>query len=84
MNFISLIGFGAATLTTISFLPQVIKVWRTKSTQDISLEMFLIFSLGVFLWMIYGILIKDWAVFLANFITFILASTILRFKLKYK
>lgn len=84
MTVISLIGFAAATLTTISFLPQVIKVWRTKSTQDISIEMFLLFSLGVFLWTLYGILIKDWAVFLANFITFILASTILTFKLKYK
>jgi MtN3 and saliva related transmembrane protein len=84
MNVISLIGFAAAILTTISFLPQVIKVWRTKSTQDISLEMFLLFSLGVFLWLVYGILIKDWPIFFANFITFILASTILMFKLKYK
>lgn len=84
MNSTSFIGFLAATLTTISFLPQVIKVWKTKSTQDISLEMFLIFSCGLFLWLVYGILIQDWAVFLANFITLILASIIIVFKLKYK
>jgi len=84
MNYTALIGFLAATLTTISFLPQVIKVWQTKSTQDISLGMFLLFSGGVFLWLIYGILIQDWAVFLANFVTLILASIILVFKLKYK
>ncbi len=84
MTLTSTIGFLAATLTTISFLPQVIKVWRTKSTQDISLGMFLIFSCGILLWLIYGILIQDWAIFLANFITLILASIILFFKLKYK
>ena len=84
MTLTSLIGFSAATLTTVSFLPQVIQVWKTKSTKDISLGMFSIFSTGVFLWLIYGILIKDWAVFFANLITLILASIILTFKLKYK
>jgi len=84
MTVTSTIGFLAATLTTISFLPQVIKVWQTKSTQDISLGMFLIFSSGLLCWLIYGILKQDWAIFLANFITLILASIILFFKLKYK
>ncbi len=84
MTLTSLIGFSAATLTTVSFLPQVIQVWKTKSTKDISLGMFSIFSTGVFLWLIYGILIKDWAIFVANFVTLILASIILTFKLKYK
>nr|WP_231636868.1 SemiSWEET transporter [Planktothricoides sp. SR001] len=79
-----MIGFMAATLTTVSFLPQVIQVWKTKSTKDISLGMFSIFSSGVFLWLVYGILIEDWAVFMANSITLILASIILTFKLKYK
>ncbi|KOR35344.1 MULTISPECIES: SemiSWEET transporter [Planktothricoides] len=84
MTLTSLIGFMAATLTTVSFLPQVIQVWKTKSTKDISLGMFSIFSSGVFLWLVYGILIEDWAVFMANSITLILASIILTFKLKYK
>jgi MtN3 and saliva related transmembrane protein len=84
MTLTSLIGFSAATLTTVSFLPQVIQVWKTKSTKDISLGMFSIFSTGVFLWLIYGILIKDWAIFVANLVTLILASIILTFKLKYK
>jgi MtN3 and saliva related transmembrane protein len=84
MTLTSLIGFMAATLTTVSFLPQVIQVWKTKSTKDISLGMFSIFSAGVFLWLVYGILIEDWAVFMANLITLILASIILTFKLKYK
>ena len=84
MTLTSLTGFMAATLTTVSFLPQVIQVWKTKSTKDISLGMFSIFSSGVFLWLVYGILIEDWAVFMANSITLILASIILTFKLKYK
>jgi MtN3 and saliva related transmembrane protein len=65
-------------------LPQVIKIWRSKSAKDISLAMFSIFSIGVFLWLIYGLFIDSLPVIIANFVTLILASTILVFKFKYK
>lgn len=81
---ITIIGLLAATLTTISFLPQAIKTWKTKSTKDISLGMFLMFTTGVLLWLIYGVLIKDIPLIVANTVTLCLASTILWFKLKYK
>ena len=81
---VTIIGLLAGTLTTIAFLPQVIKTWKTKSTKDISLGMFLTFCTGVLLWIIYGILVKDIPVVIANIATLSLASTILWFKLKYK
>ncbi len=80
----TIIGLLAGTLTTIAFLPQVIKTWKTKSTKDISLGMFLTFCTGVLLWIIYGTLVKDIPVVIANIATLSLASTILWFKLKYK
>lgn len=84
MNGITLLGLLAGTLTTISFMPQVIKTWTTKSTQDISLGMFITFCSGIFLWLVYGLFIQNLPVILTNAVTFILASTILGMKLKYK
>tara|TARA_A100001011_G_scaffold147618_1_gene155744 strand:- start:1117 stop:1377 length:261 start_codon:yes stop_codon:yes gene_type:complete len=78
------IGFFAALCTTIAFLPQAIKVYQTKSTKDISLLMFLIFTIGVFSWLIYGLIINDYPVILANAITLILSLFILLCKIKYK
>ncbi len=80
---IELIGYAAATLTTISFLPQLIRVWKLKSARDISLGMFAIFSLGTALWLTYGVLSHTWPVAAANFVTFILSMAILILKLKY-
>ncbi|NET40438.1 SemiSWEET transporter [Okeania sp. SIO2B3] len=84
MNLVTALGLLAGSLTTISFLPQVIKTWRTRSTKDISLEMFAIFCSGVLIWIIYGILVKDLPVIFTNVATLTLASPILWFKLKYK
>ena len=85
LNFISkYIGFIAAFCTTFAFLPQAIKVWKTKSTKDISLYMFVIFTLGVFSWLVYGITISDMPLILANAITLILSLFILIYKIKYK
>ena len=81
---ISYIGFFAAFCTTIAFLPQAIKVYKTKSTKDISLYMFLIFTVGVISWLIYGLIINDWPVILANAVTLILSFFILIYKLKFK
>ena len=78
------IGFFAAFCTTIAFLPQAAKVWKTKSTKDISLYMFIIFTIGVLSWLIYGISISDLPIILANAITLILSLFILIYKIKYK
>ncbi len=84
MEIITVIGLLAGTFTTISFLPQVIKTWKTRSTRDVSLGMFSLFCTGVFLWLIYGILVGDLPIIITNIVTFVLAATILWFKLKYK
>jgi MtN3 and saliva related transmembrane protein len=83
MEVITVVGLLAGSLTTISFLPQAIKTWKTKSTEDISLVMFVCFCTGVILWMVYGLYTENSPVFLANFATFILAFPILVCKLKY-
>ena len=84
MDYMTIIGFMAAALTVIAFFPQLTKVWKTKSTKDISLGMFSIFCGGVFLWFVYGILTQDSPVAIANILVFIQAFIIMMFKLKYK
>jgi MtN3 and saliva related transmembrane protein len=84
MNFINLIGLTAAFGTTFSFLPQAIKIIKTKNTEGISLSMYLMFTAGVFLWLIYGYMKGDMPVMIANGITLILATIILFLKMKYK
>ena len=79
-----IIGFMGATLTTISFLPQVTKIYKTKSTKDISLAMYIAFALGVTCWLIYGLGINSRPVIYANIVTLILVSMVLYMKIKYK
>ena len=81
---IKYIGFFAAFCTTISFLPQAIKVYQSKSTKDISLYMFLIFTIGTFCWLVYGLVISSVPIMLANTITLVLSFFILIYKIKYK
>ena len=76
------IGSMAAVCTTLAFVPQVIQSWRTRDLSGISLPMYTIFTTGVLLWLIYGILIRDWPVIIANAVTAILASVVLLLKLK--
>ena len=84
-NFIiNYIGFFAAFCTTIAFVPQAIKVYKSKSTKDISLYMFLIFTIGVLCWLIYGIIISNLPLILANAVTLSLSLFILIYKLRYK
>ncbi len=73
----------AGTLTTISLLPQVIKIWRSKSTKDISLGMFSIFCVGILLWIFYGAFINSLPVVITNILTLILACVIIVLKIKY-
>ena len=83
INYTAVIGLIAGACTTISFLPQVIKIFRTRETKDISMIMYLILATGIFLWTIYGILIESLPVILANGISFVLASIVLILKIKY-
>ena len=83
-NIIEIIGFLAAICTTIAFLPQAIKVISTKTVAGLSLPMYIIFTIGVFLWFIYGLLIKNNPIIIANFITFSLASIVLFYVIKFR
>jgi MtN3 and saliva related transmembrane protein len=77
------IGGIAATLTTCSFIPQVWRVWKTRHTKDISLLMYTLFTVGVALWLVYGILLGVWPIIIANSITLLLAGTVLVLKLRF-
>lgn len=82
ITWITGIGLVAAVFTTISFLPQVIKTWRTKSAGDLSLAMYAVLCTGVLLWGIYGVAIGDLPIVLGNAITLMLAGSILFFIIK--
>lgn len=79
-----IIGFFAATLTTVAYLPQVIKTWKSKSAADLSLGLFSILTTGVFLWLVYGIMIGNGPIIASNIITLLLTGSMLFFKLRYK
>tara|TARA_Y100001968_G_scaffold117116_1_gene106510 strand:+ start:504 stop:776 length:273 start_codon:yes stop_codon:yes gene_type:complete len=82
-NYIDLFGFLAALLTTIAFLPQLYKTWETKSADDVSLIMLILFIAGLIFWIIYGLKIHSTPILLANVITFIFNFSILILKLIY-
>ncbi len=83
MNLVEFIGSIAAFFTTIAFVPQVIQTWKSKHARDLSLGMFSMFTIGVLLWLVYGLLIESWPIVIANIITAGLAGTILYFKLRF-
>lgn len=83
MDLPSFLGFVAGALTTGAFVPQVVKVWRTKSTRDISLWMWLILCAGIVLWIVYGIQTRSAPVVAANAVTLALAASVLACKLRY-
>ena len=84
MNTVQILGLVAGSCTTIAFLPQVLKTWKSRSAKDLSLGMFSFFCFGVLLWLIYGIMMRDIPVIAANMMTLMLASTLLFFKLRFK
>jgi MtN3 and saliva related transmembrane protein len=84
MDYVAILGFAAGTLTTIALIPQVTKAWKTKLTRDVSLGWAIALTLGISLWWLYGILIGSLPIIVTNFITFILALTVLILKIKYK
>jgi MtN3 and saliva related transmembrane protein len=74
------LGFTAATCTTAAFLPQAIKVWQERAAAGISFGMYIIFVIGVTLWLCYGILLDAWPIIVANGLTLLLATSILFMK----
>lgn len=83
MDHVTLLGIAAGTLTTISFVPQVVRTWKTHSTKDISTGMFIMFCTGILLWALYGFAIHSLPVIITNVITFVLAFIILILKIKH-
>jgi len=81
---LEILGYGAAICTTVAFAPQLVKAWRTCSTNDISLAMFLVMVAGIVLWLTYGALKHDVPLTVANATTLLLAGAILFLKVKYK
>lgn len=83
MNIERGIGLAAALLTTLAFVPQVIRSWRSRDTRAISLPMYSVFTLGIGLWLIYGIMLHDLPITLANGVTLLLAAIVLALKLRH-
>lgn len=84
MTTIQILGLVAGTITSITFLPQVIHVWKTKSVKDLSLLMLLLLMTGVSLWLVYGLAIMDGAIIYTNSMVLLMTLILLFFKLKYK
>lgn len=84
MDLVASIGFTAGLLTTIAFWPQLRRTWTTRSADDVSLAMLLTFTTGVALWFVYGVLLESWPIMVTNAVTFLLTSTILVLKLRFK
>ena len=78
------IGMVAAVLTTIAYIPQVVKIYRTKSARDVSFRMFSLLATGVSLWLVYGIMMRSVPLIFANFVTLALSLTVLGLKIKYE
>lgn len=79
----TIIGTIAGTLTTTAYLPQVVKVWRSHSAGDISLQMYILTVTGASLWVVYGLVLMQWPVIITNGVSLIFTATILAFKLRY-
>lgn len=79
----SLVGAVAAICTTLAFLPQVVLTLKSRDTSGISLVMYLVFSFGVAMWLVYGLILMQWPLIIANFLTLALAAAVLTMKLRY-
>jgi MtN3 and saliva related transmembrane protein len=84
LTWLDTFGFVAGALTTAAFVPQVLKSWRTRDLTGISLRMYGLFTLGVALWLLYGLALANWPIVLWNAITLVLAGGVLVLKLKHK
>lgn len=80
---LEILGLAAGCCTTLSFLPQVLHTWKTRSVEDISLRMYLLFCLGLTLWLVYGVLIDSFSIIFANVATLALAIPVLIMKIYF-
>ncbi|MFZ5485490.1 MAG: SemiSWEET transporter [Pseudomonadota bacterium] len=83
MQWTDWIGYLAATLTTCSFVPQALHTFRTRDVRGISLSMYAAFTVGIALWLVYGLLLQAWPIVAANAVTLTLAGAILAMKIRY-
>jgi MtN3 and saliva related transmembrane protein len=82
-HFHDLVGYAAGFLATAAFVPQVAKTFKARSARDISLGMYVLFCLGVALWLVYGLLIASWPVIVSNTVTLVLSGAVLVLKLRH-
>ena len=82
-DYMTVLGLFAGALSVVAFFPQLLKVWRTKSTRDMSLGMFSIFCTASFLWLVYGVWINNVPIMVTNFLLFVQALILVAFKVKY-
>jgi MtN3 and saliva related transmembrane protein len=80
---LNLLGYVAAVLTTVAFVPQAVKTIRSRDTRAISLWMYMTFTTGIALWLVYGVALNSWPIIFSNTVVFPLAATILTFKVRY-
>ncbi|MDZ8055730.1 MAG: SemiSWEET family sugar transporter [Aulosira sp. ZfuVER01] len=83
-NLITILGLTAGVLTTIAYLPQLIKTWQSKSAEDLSWSMLIVLCIGIILWLVYGAYVRDIPIIAANIVTFVFAGMILVLKIKYR
>ncbi len=84
IDFTTTLGLIAGVLTTLAYLPQVIKTWKTKSANDLSWSMLILLCTGIILWLVYGFSVHDIPIITANIVTLLLASVILVLKIWFK
>ena len=80
---LALIGYAAGFCTTLSFVPQVLRAWRTHQTEDIAWGWLIIFQCGLAFWLVYGVVLHDWPMILANSITSSLCCTLMLMKVRF-
>jgi MtN3 and saliva related transmembrane protein len=84
MTGVDILGYSAGFITSLTFLPQVIKTWKVKSAKDISLMMFIIAAVNEVMWIVYGALLNNWVIILTNSIVLAMSLIMIFFKLRYK
>jgi MtN3 and saliva related transmembrane protein len=84
MTGVDILGYSAGFITSLTFLPQVIKTWKEKSAKDISLMMFVIAAVNEVMWIVYGVLLDNWVIILTNSIVLTMSLIMIFLKLRYK
>lgn len=84
MAFVDILGYTAGAITSLTFLPQVIKTWKDKSAKDISLNMFLIAATNEVMWIVYGVLLHNWVIIATNSVVLAMSLIMIYFKLRFK